>query len=122
MRTHPIFESDFDCLTGWAWRWFVLSDNVLTYYTTKDKRAKGDKRGSIPVRGAFLSIEEDTNFSLTVDDHTYHFQAPDSSERKRWIDALECCIENNQQHNQSLKIRETFYGKSRRHNNTCSFA
>jgi len=103
MGTHPIFESDFDCLTGWAWRWFVLSDNVLTYYTTKDKRAKGDKRGSIPVRGAFLSIEEDTNFSLTVDDHTYHFQAPDSSERKRWIDALECCIENNQQHNQSLK-------------------
>ena len=38
------------------------------------KRAKGDKRGSIPVTGAFLSIEEDTNFSLTVEDHTYHFQ------------------------------------------------
>ena len=86
-----------------------MSDNVLTYYTTKDKagfqdigvcyiighdsysmnhtvwtignlfgnlekRAKGDKRGSIPVTGAFLSIEEDTNFSLTVEDHTYHFQ------------------------------------------------
>ena len=39
-----------------------------------EKRAKGDKRGSIPVTGAFLSIEEDTNFSLTVEDHTYHFQ------------------------------------------------
>lgn len=90
-------------MRGWAWRWFVLSDNVLTYYTTKDKRAKGDKRGSIPVRGALLSIEEDTNFSLTVDDHTYHFQAPDKSEQKRWIDALELCIETNQQHNQSLK-------------------
>ena len=40
----------------------------------QNKRAKGDKRGSIPVTGAFLSIEEDTNFSLTVEDHTYHFQ------------------------------------------------
>ena len=88
-----VFTHQFHFWTGWAWRWFVLSDNVLTYYTTKvqvlcrklkrnkikDKRAKGDKRGSIPVRGAFLSIEEDTNFSLTVDDHTYHFQVSKSS-------------------------------------------
>ena len=43
-------------------------------HLTKDKRAKDDKRGSIPVSGAFLSIEEDANFSLTVEDHTYHFQ------------------------------------------------
>lgn len=82
-----------------------MSDNVLTYYTTKDKRAKGDKRGSIPVTGAFLSIEEDTNFSLTVEDHTYHFQAPDASERQRWIESLEYCIETNKQQSQSLENR-----------------
>jgi len=61
-------------MRGWAWRWFVLSDNVLTYYTSKEKRQQGDKRGQLKLHGAFLSIEEDTNFSITVEDHTYHFQ------------------------------------------------
>ena len=31
---------------GWAWRWFVLSDNVLTYYTTK-VNTKNSKLGSL---------------------------------------------------------------------------
>ena len=61
-------------MRGWAWRWFVLSDNTLTYYTSKEKRLQGDKRGQLKLNGAFLSIEEDTNFSITVEDHTYHFQ------------------------------------------------
>jgi len=129
MGTHPIFESDFDCLTdllvfamssegsggcegplckwtnvmrGWAWRWFVLSDNTLTYYTSKEKRLQGDKRGQLKLNGAFLSIEEDTNFSITVEDHTYHFQAPDGAERQKWVNSLEAALQSNQNRPQTL--------------------
>ena len=52
----------------------MLNDNILTYYTSKEKCQIGDKRGQLKLSGAFLSIEEDANFSITVEDHTYHFQ------------------------------------------------
>ena len=61
-------------MRGWAWRWFVLQDNILTYYTSKEKRQIGEKRGQLSLELALLNIEEDCNFSLTVDEHTYHFQ------------------------------------------------
>ena len=61
-------------MRGWAWRWFVLQDNILTYYTSKEKRQIGEKRGQLSLEQALLNIEEDCNFSVTVDDHTYHFQ------------------------------------------------
>jgi len=89
-------------MRGWAWRWFVLQENVLTYYTSKEKCLQGDKRGQLKLQGAFLSIEEDTNFSITVEDHTYHFQAPDTNERQKWVNALEQALQNNQSKPQTL--------------------
>lgn len=54
------------------------------------------------MHGAFLSIEEDTNFSITVEDHTYHFQAPDAGERQKWVLALELALQNSHGRPQTL--------------------
>ncbi|ELU12462.1 hypothetical protein CAPTEDRAFT_196472, partial [Capitella teleta] len=61
---------------GWQYRWFVLDENagLLSYYT-----------------GAVIGIddEDDSTFTITVDQKTFHFQARDSDEKEKWIDALE---------------------------------
>ena len=43
------------------------------------------------LRGALVGIddEDDSTFTVTVDNKTFHFQAKDSEERERWIRALE---------------------------------
>ncbi|CAG5096752.1 Oidioi.mRNA.OKI2018_I69.XSR.g14762.t1.cds [Oikopleura dioica] len=87
-------------MRGWAWRWFVLQDNILTYYTSKEKRQIGEKRGQLSLEQALLNIEEDCNFSVTVDDHTYHFQAPDIVERDKWVSELDNAIRNSKTNNQ----------------------
>jgi len=87
-------------MRGWAWRWFVLQDNILTYYTSKEKRQIGEKRGQLSLELALLNIEEDCNFSLTVDEHTYHFQAPDIVERDKWVSELDNAIRNLKVNNQ----------------------
>ena len=43
------------------------------------------------MKGALVGIddEDDSTFTVTVDNKTFHFQAKDSEERERWIRALE---------------------------------
>ena len=43
------------------------------------------------LKGALVGIddEDDSTFTVTVDNKTFHFQAKDSEERERWIRALE---------------------------------
>ena len=43
------------------------------------------------MRGALVGIddEDDSTFTITVDNKTFHFQAKDSEERESWIRALE---------------------------------
>ena len=36
-----------------------------------------------------IDDEDDSTFTITVDNKTFHFQAKDSEERERWIRALE---------------------------------
>lgn len=49
------------------------------------------RRGCVRLKGALVGIddEDDSTFTITVDNKTFHFQAKDSEERERWIRALE---------------------------------
>ncbi|CAG2197173.1 ORP9_10_11 [Mytilus edulis] len=66
-------------MKGWQYRWFVLDEasGLLSYYT-----------------GAIIGIddEDDSTFTLSVDQKTFHFQARDGDEREKWIQGLENSI------------------------------
>jgi len=80
-------------MKGWQYRWFVLDDSagLFSYYTSREKMRRGVRRGCVRLRGALVGIddEDDSTFTITVDNKTFHFQAKDSEERERWIRALE---------------------------------
>ncbi|XP_064626227.1 oxysterol-binding protein-related protein 9-like isoform X2 [Lineus longissimus] len=80
-------------MKGWQYRWFVLDDNagLLSYYTSKEKMMRGARRGCVRLKGAVVGIddEDDSTFTITVDQKTFHFQARDGDEREKWICALE---------------------------------
>ncbi|XP_029208493.2 oxysterol-binding protein-related protein 9-like [Acropora millepora] len=86
---------------GWQYRWFVLDDNtgLLSYYTSKDKMMRGTRRGCLRLKGANIGIddEDDSTFTISCDQKTFHFQARDSEERERWIRALEDTIKRHSQ-------------------------
>ncbi|KAI0209600.1 Oxysterol-binding protein-related protein 9 [Lamellibrachia satsuma] len=81
---------------GWQYRWFVLDDDVglLSYYTSKEKMSRGVRRGCVRLKGATIGIddEDDSTFTITVDQKMFHFQARDADERERWIHNLEQTI------------------------------
>lgn len=80
-------------MKGWQLRWFVLDDHtgLLSYYTSKEKMMRGTRRGCVRLAEAIVSIEDEdqTLFSLTVDDKTFHLQARDGDERDAWVHCLE---------------------------------
>ncbi|KAK2164135.1 hypothetical protein LSH36_68g05061 [Paralvinella palmiformis] len=55
---------------------------------------RGVRRGCVRLKGAVIGIddEDDSTFTITVDQKTFHFQARDADEKERWIDALENTI------------------------------
>lgn len=61
---------------GWQYRYFVLDDELLHYYTSREKMIKGQKRGCIRLRGAVIGIEGENNpqFTITVDGKVFHLQ------------------------------------------------
>uniref|UniRef100_A0A671PAV1 Oxysterol-binding protein n=1 Tax=Sinocyclocheilus anshuiensis TaxID=1608454 RepID=A0A671PAV1_9TELE len=83
-------------MKGWQYRWFVLDYNagLLSYYTSKDKMMRGSRRGCVRLQGAVIGIddEDDSTFTITVDQKTFHFQARDADEREKWVHALEGTI------------------------------
>ncbi|XP_013405008.1 oxysterol-binding protein-related protein 9 isoform X7 [Lingula anatina] len=83
-------------MKGWQYRWFVLDENtgLLSYYTSKEKMMRGSRRGCVRLKGAIIGIddEDDSTFTITVDQKTFHFQARDAEERERWIGGLEEAI------------------------------
>uniref|UniRef100_A0A8C9YGV0 Oxysterol-binding protein n=1 Tax=Sander lucioperca TaxID=283035 RepID=A0A8C9YGV0_SANLU len=93
-------------MKGWQYRWFVLDYNagLLSYYTSKDKMMRGSRRGCVRLRGAVIGIddEDDSTFTITVDQKTFHFQARDADEREKWIHALEGTI---LRHTLQLQVR-----------------
>uniref|UniRef100_A0A6Q2ZQY1 Oxysterol-binding protein n=1 Tax=Esox lucius TaxID=8010 RepID=A0A6Q2ZQY1_ESOLU len=96
-------------MKGWQYRWFVLDYNagLLSYYTSKDKMMRGSRRGCVRLRGAVIGIddEDDSTFTITVDQKTFHFQARDADEREKWINALEGTILRH-----TLQLREAETG------------
>ncbi|KAF3690929.1 Oxysterol-binding protein-related protein 9 [Channa argus] len=96
-------------MKGWQYRWFVLDYNagLLSYYTSKDKMMRGSRRGCVRLRGAVIGIddEDDSTFTITVDQKTFHFQARDADEREKWIQALEGTILRH-----TLQLREAETG------------
>ncbi|MFH4977221.1 hypothetical protein AB6A40_003930 [Gnathostoma spinigerum] len=79
---------------GWQYRWFVLNDDTLCYYTSREKMLKRQQRGCIRLSGAVIGIdgENDSLFTLTVDNKTFHMQGRDKKERDSWVRALEMMI------------------------------
>ncbi|CAB4026774.1 Hypothetical predicted protein, partial [Paramuricea clavata] len=81
---------------GWQYRWFVLDEAVglLSYYTSKEKMMRGARRGCLRLKGALLGIddEDDSTFTISCDQKTFHFQARDAEEREKWIGALETTV------------------------------
>ncbi|XP_028404768.1 oxysterol-binding protein-related protein 9-like [Dendronephthya gigantea] len=81
---------------GWQYRWFVLDETVglLSYYTSKEKMMRGARRGCLRLKGALLGIddEDDSTFTISCDQKTFHFQARDAEEREKWIGALETTV------------------------------
>uniref|UniRef100_A0AAR2ILD2 Oxysterol-binding protein n=1 Tax=Pygocentrus nattereri TaxID=42514 RepID=A0AAR2ILD2_PYGNA len=98
-------------MKGWQYRWFVLDYNagLLSYYTSKDKMMRGSRRGCVRLRGAVIGIddEDDSTFTITVDQKTFHFQARDADEREKWIHALEGTILRH-----ALQLRACAYSHS----------
>ncbi|XP_052066520.1 oxysterol-binding protein-related protein 9-like isoform X2 [Mytilus californianus] len=83
-------------MKGWQYRWFVLDEasGLLSYYTSKEKMMRGSRRGCVRLKGAIIGIddEDDSTFTLSVDQKTFHFQARDGDEREKWIQGLENAI------------------------------
>uniref|UniRef100_A0A914DLY0 Oxysterol-binding protein n=1 Tax=Acrobeloides nanus TaxID=290746 RepID=A0A914DLY0_9BILA len=79
---------------GWQYRWFVLNDDVLCYYTSRDKMLRRQQRGCIRLRGAVIGIDGENNclFTITVDGKVFHLQGKDQNERDIWVRGLERVI------------------------------
>ncbi|VDN38536.1 unnamed protein product [Gongylonema pulchrum] len=55
---------------------------------------RGQQRGCIHLRGAVIGIDGENNslFTVTADNKTFHLQGRDENERNEWIRALEAVI------------------------------
>ena len=104
-------------MKGWQYRWFVLDDNagLLSYYTSREKMMKGARRGCVRLKNAIIGIddEDDSTFTITVDQKVFHFQARHADERKQWASSLEDTIKRHSHHNFAVtKANFTDFEKS----------
>uniref|UniRef100_UPI00358E1CC2 oxysterol-binding protein-related protein 9 isoform X3 n=1 Tax=Myxine glutinosa TaxID=7769 RepID=UPI00358E1CC2 len=94
-------------MQGWQYRWFLLDYNtgLLSYYTTKEKMMRGSRRGCVRLSGAVIGIddEDDSTFTITVDQKTFHFQARNTDEREKWINALEETIHRHSRQHRGIE-------------------
>ncbi|CAF0966366.1 unnamed protein product [Adineta ricciae] len=86
-------------LKGWQTRYCVLdpTQGTLVYYTSRENVRKGERRGVILLKGAHIGIdvEDDTTFTIRSYGKTFHFQARDIEERRKWLCNLEDTISFN---------------------------
>ncbi|XP_067861701.1 oxysterol-binding protein 2-like isoform X4 [Heptranchias perlo] len=98
-------------LKGYQRRWFVLSNGLLSYYSTCSPSCSGLQPGGGPMEGtpamgtqaemghtcrgtinlatAHIDIEDSCTFVLSDSGRTYHLKASSEVERQRWVTALE---------------------------------
>jgi len=96
-------------MNGYQSRLFVLNEDLLCYYTSREKMLKGQQRGCIRLRGAAIGSktserkykssrcsgidgENNCDFTITVDGKIFHIRARDKIERDAWVRALERAI------------------------------
>ncbi|KAI6183290.1 Oxysterol-binding protein-related protein 9 [Aphelenchoides bicaudatus] len=72
-------------LNGWQYRYFVLNDDSLRYFTSRDKMIRGQQRGCIRLNNAAIGIEEENTSLFTV-------TGKDKEERDVWVRELERVI------------------------------
>jgi oxysterol-binding protein-related protein 9/10/11 len=81
---------------GWQFRWFVLDGqtSLLSYFTSKENMSKGERRGCIRLKGAYVGYDndDDITFTITVDDKTFHLQSRNLDEREKWVSKIERVI------------------------------
>ncbi|CAJ0954995.1 unnamed protein product, partial [Mesorhabditis belari] len=79
---------------GWQYRWFLLTEDAIIYYTSRDKMLKRQQRGCMRLRGASVGIdgENESLFTLTQDGKVFHLQGRDERERNEWVNALDGAI------------------------------
>lgn len=102
---------------GWQYRYFVLNEDSLSYFTSRDKMLRGQQRGCIRLNNAAIGIEGENSalFTITVDGKVFHlqviililllnldfmeeqelkikFQGKDVKERDMWVKELERII------------------------------
>ncbi|CAF0754488.1 unnamed protein product [Adineta ricciae] len=106
-------------IQGWQYRFFVLdpTQGMLIYYTSKDNMVKGERRGVVLLRGAYLGIDSEDDSTFTIRSHgkTFHFQvyneyvdlARDAEERQKWISNLEEAISLNSVNTDKLSVSST---------------
>ncbi|CAF0724890.1 unnamed protein product [Adineta steineri] len=98
-------------IQGWQYRFFVLdpTQGMLIYYTSKENMVKGDRRGVVLLRGAYLGIDSEDDSTFTIRSHgkTFHFQARDAEERQKWISNLEEAISLNSVNTDKLSVSST---------------
>jgi hypothetical protein len=61
---------------GWQYRYFVLDEDSLRYFTSREKMIRGQQRGCIRLNNAAIGIEEENSvlFTITVDGKIFHFK------------------------------------------------
>ncbi|CAF0802555.1 unnamed protein product [Rotaria sordida] len=98
-------------IQGWQYRFFVLdpTQGMLIYYTSKENMVKGDRRGVVLLRGAYLGIDSEDDSTFTIRSHgkTFHFQARDAEERQKWLSNLEEAISLNSIKTDKLSVSST---------------
>ncbi|XP_015718642.1 oxysterol-binding protein 1 [Coturnix japonica] len=76
-------------LKGYQRRWFVLSNGLLSYYSSKAEM-RHTCRGTINLATAHIDTEDSCNIVLSNGGaQTYHLKASSEVERQRWVTALE---------------------------------
>ncbi|XP_072354077.1 oxysterol-binding protein 2 isoform X1 [Scyliorhinus torazame] len=99
-------------LKGYQRRWFVLSNGLLSYYSSTSSPSCGGLhpggglmggtlamgtqaemghtcRGTINLATAHIDVEDSCTFVLSDSGRTYHLKASSEVERQRWVTALE---------------------------------
>jgi hypothetical protein len=106
-------------IQGWQFRWFVLDtqSGLLQYYTSRDNMAKGDVRGCIRLKEAYVGYdnEDDITFTITVDDKTFHLQARNLYEREKWVNKIEKAI---RLHSNTYKMSSSLLRNANQTNST----
>ncbi|XP_023015825.1 pleckstrin homology domain-containing family A member 3 isoform X2 [Leptinotarsa decemlineata] len=84
---------------GWQTRWFVLENDILSYYKSQDEVDQGCK-GSMKVQACEINVPFDnTRMDLVIpgEQHLY-LRAATSTERQQWLVALgsaKACVHRN---------------------------